>query len=81
VNDKSEPRRVIVGVFPEGLPSVLYIPSGALKPVTDIFDRERQARLAVAHKANLKVMQAAKARDRLRRAMRACFPTMRRRPK
>jgi hypothetical protein len=68
-----EPKRIIIGTFSEGLPDVLYVPAGALKPFTDVLDRERAKREAKTSKAKLATLQAARNQGKLERAMRACF--------
>jgi hypothetical protein len=66
-----EPKRIHIGTFSEGLPNVLYIPTGALKPATDILDRERAKREAEATKAKLRIMQDARNHGKLKRALTA----------
>jgi hypothetical protein len=68
-----EATKIHIGTFSEGLPNILFVPAGALRPVTDVLDRERAQREALESKKKLAVLQQAKSRGRLRRALRACF--------
>jgi hypothetical protein len=74
----NEPKRIHIGTFSEGVPNILYVPAGALKPFTDVLDRERAQREAAAAKARLQIMQQARSRGRLKRALAACFGGRRR---
>jgi hypothetical protein len=56
----SEPTKVLIGVFGEGLPTHLYFPPGSLKPAEKILDAERQAREREATRAKLQALQDAR---------------------
>jgi hypothetical protein len=73
VMSDAEPTKVLVGVFSEGLPNVLYVPRGALAPAERVFDAAREQREALESKKKLAVLQQAKSRGRLKGALRACF--------
>jgi hypothetical protein len=68
-----ERKMIHIGTFSEGLPNVLFVPTGALKPYTDVLDSERAKREAEAAKARLQITQQARARSKLKRAMNAVF--------
>jgi dTDP-4-amino-4,6-dideoxygalactose transaminase len=63
--------RVLVGVFGEGMPTHLFIPRDGLKPAERILDAERARHEALAAKAKLQTMQAARGRAKLKRALRS----------
>jgi hypothetical protein len=69
--------RVYLGTV-EGGANIIIIPPQTLTRANQIFDAERAQREALAAKARLQVMQAAKARGKLRRVMTACFGRARR---
>jgi hypothetical protein len=68
-----EPTKVLIGVFGEGMPNVLYIPRGGLKPAEQIFDAERKKREAAAAAAKLQILQSARARGKLTKALKLVF--------
>lgn len=68
-----EPTKILIGVFGEGMPTHLFIPKGALAPAERFLDAERAQRVAAANKSRVEAMRAAKARGKLRRALKACF--------
>jgi hypothetical protein len=67
------PPRVYLGTFSEGLPNVVVIPKGALKPAEKILDAERQKRERLALDTRMEPVRAARARSKLRRALTQCF--------
>jgi hypothetical protein len=67
-----EPRRILIGSF-DANTTHLTIPAPVLARANDQFDAERRARELAASKAKLQVMQAAKARRRLKQATRLGF--------
>jgi hypothetical protein len=73
MSDEREPTKIHIGTFSEGLPNILFVPAGALKPATDVLDRERRAREMEAAKAKAAVLGRARNQGRLRRAMHAVF--------
>jgi hypothetical protein len=76
-NEDNPTNRVLVGVFGEGMPTHLFIPRDGLKPAERILDAEREKREREAERTRLAVLQAAKSRGKLRRALR-CFMRKRR---
>ena len=81
-----EPKRILVGVFSEGLPSVLIIPRDGLKPAEVKLDAERErlagerrTRERLASEARLQVMQSARAQGKLRKALHTILRRGRRR--
>jgi len=74
-----EKRLIYLGSFSDGLPTHVILPAAPIRRVEAALDAERQKREREAERARLAVLQAAKSRGRLRRALRACF--QRRRPK
>ena len=68
----TEPRRVFIGSFDSSV-THLTIPAPLLARANDRLDAEREKRLAAASKAKVEAMRAAKARGRLRRALKAFF--------
>ena len=70
----SEPtKKILIGVFSEGLPTHLYFPPGSLKSAEKILDAERAKREALAGKPRLEAQRAAKARGKLTKAIAQVF--------
>jgi hypothetical protein len=72
-NEDNPTNRVVVGVFSEGLPTHLFIPRDGLKPAEQILDCEREKREREIARAKLTVMQQARGRTRLKKALMLCF--------
>jgi hypothetical protein len=70
---ETEPKRVVVGVFGEGVPNILVIPKGGLRPAEKILDAERQKRERLALEAKMLPLRQARARGKLKRALAQCF--------
>lgn len=69
MSDETEPRRVYIGTFSEGMPINLVIPRDALKPAERILDRERERREKEIALAKAQALGAARARGKLTRAL------------
>ena len=72
MTDETEARRIYIGTFDSAV-THLTIPAPLLVRANDRLDAERAQRLAVANKARMEAMRAAKARGRLQGALTACF--------
>jgi hypothetical protein len=70
---ETEPTRVVIGFFGEGLPNVLVIPKGDLKPAERILDAESTRRGRVAFEAKMEPLRAARARGPLEEGAGARF--------
>jgi hypothetical protein len=67
-----ERKLVYLGNFEAGLHH-LIIPAPAIRKVEAVFDAERRQREMEAERARLAIVQAAKSRSKLKRAMHAVF--------
>jgi hypothetical protein len=72
MSETTAPKRIVLGSFEAGATAII-IPSRALDRASKAFDAERQQREALARKAKMEVMQAARARGRLKRALELVF--------
>jgi hypothetical protein len=75
----NSPNRIFIGSFESGV-NTLVIPSQVLERANDQLDRERQRREAAAARAKLQVLQSARNRGRLRKALARVFRGHRRIP-
>jgi hypothetical protein len=68
------PKKLIyLGSFPEGLPNRVILPAPAIRKIEADLDAEHRQREALAAKAKLAVMQQARGRAKLKKALTACF--------
>jgi hypothetical protein len=73
MSDESPKRLIYLGSFPEGLPTRVILPAPAIRKVEAALDAERARNEALAAKAKLAIMQQARARGRLKKALKLCF--------
>jgi hypothetical protein len=67
----AEPTKVLVGVFPNGMPAHVFIPCDGLKPAERILDAERQKRERLASQAKTEALRGARNQTKLKRALTA----------
>jgi hypothetical protein len=72
-----EPRKMVyLGTFDSGLHH-LTLPAAPIRRIEARLDAEREKREREVERARLAVLQTARARSRLKRALRACFQPLR----
>ena len=67
-----ESNRVYLGMIDAGS-HIIFIPKSTLQPAERLLDRAREKRLAAANRPKAQALQLARARGRLKRALRACL--------
>jgi hypothetical protein len=67
------PKLIYLGTFPEGLPTHVILPTEPIRRIEARLAAEQARRQAEAAKAKLQVMQAARGRTKLTRALTLVF--------